>query len=231
MHKQRRLLFNILPGALRESLLCRATDPGPYTRVRDMVRSQATWSLLQQQRLPLHRVEESPPAQDEEQELNFETMTRDDLVAFVKSCGNGAGVGARALRKCPNCGLVHKELKCLHPAVDFKDRPCFKCGKKNHLAKDCKEKLAGVNEERRIGSLHAGAPLRSLSALNDGFSTPKKTTRQLSTSLSPRPTGSPACPNESARWPHRRAALMASREPWLSLLTWISRCPAATAAR
>ena len=63
--------------------------------------------------------------------------------------------------------------------MDFKDRPCWKCGKKNHLAKDCKEKLAGVNEEKRIGSLHSGAPLRSLSALNDGFSTPKKTIRPM----------------------------------------------------
>ena len=52
-------LFDILPGALRESVLWRATDPGPYTRFRDMVRSQAARSLLQQQRLPLHRVEES----------------------------------------------------------------------------------------------------------------------------------------------------------------------------
>ena len=45
------------------------------------------------------------------------------------------------------------------------------------MAKDCKEKLAGVNEEKRSGTLHGGAPLRSLSALNDGFSTPKKTIR------------------------------------------------------
>ena len=58
-------LLNILPGALRESFLWRATDPGPYIRFRDMVRSQAARSLLQQQRLPLHRVEESLPAQDE----------------------------------------------------------------------------------------------------------------------------------------------------------------------
>ena len=135
-------LLNILPGALRESLLWRATDPGPYIRFRDMVRSQAARSLLQQQRLPLHRVEESPPAQDEsEEELNFEAMSRDDLVAFVKrnggnprdrrqprgGGGNGAGTGPRAPRKCPNCGKEHKELKCLHPPVDFKDRPCWKC--------------------------------------------------------------------------------------------------------
>ena len=128
-------------------------------------------------------------------------MSRDDLVAFVKrnggnprerrqprgGGGSGAGTGARAPRKCPNCGKEHKELKCPHPPVDFKDRPCWKCGKKNHLAKDCKEKLAGVNEERRIGSLHSGAPLRSLSALNDGFSTPKKTIR---------PTPQKATPDE-----------------------------------
>ena len=77
-------LLNILPGALRESLLWRATDPGPYTRFRDMVRSQAARSLPQQQRLPLHRVDEPHQDQDEsEEELNFEAMSRDDLVAFV----------------------------------------------------------------------------------------------------------------------------------------------------
>ena len=120
-------------------------------------------------------------------------MTRDDLVAFVRrnnsnlrerreprnGGGNGAGAGARALRKCSNCGLVHRELKCFHTAVDFKDRPCFPCGKENHLAKDCKEKLSGANDEMRIGSLHAGAPLRSLSASNDVFSTLKKTIRPM----------------------------------------------------
>ena len=118
-------------------------------------------------------------------------MSRDDLVAFVKrnggnprdrrqprgGGGSGAGAGTRAPRKCPNCGKEHKELKCLHPPVDIKDRPCWKCGKKNHVAKNCTEKLAGVNEEMRIGSLHSGAPLRSFSALNDGLSTPKNTVR------------------------------------------------------
>ena len=109
-------LLNILPGTLRESLLWRATDPGPYTRFRDMVRSQAARSLLQQQRLPLHRVEESLPAQDEsEEELSFEAMSRDDLVAYVKRnrCnprdrrqprgggGSGVGAGTSVPRKCP----------------------------------------------------------------------------------------------------------------------------------
>ena len=134
-------LLNILPGALRESLLWRATDPGPYIRFRDMVRSQAARSLLQQQRLPLHRVEDQTSPEESDEELNLESMSRDDLVAFVKRNGgnprdrrnprgagnSGTGTGPKAPRKCPNCGKEHKELKCPHPAVDVKDRPCWKC--------------------------------------------------------------------------------------------------------
>ena len=55
-------LLNILPAALKENLLWRAADPGPYIRFRDMVRSQAARSLMMQRRLPLHKVE--PPHHD-----------------------------------------------------------------------------------------------------------------------------------------------------------------------
>ena len=187
-------LLNILPGALRESLLWRATDPGPYAKFRDMVLSQAARSLLQQQRLPLHRVEDSSPTQDEsEEESNFENMSREDLLAFVKKGGGNARVrrqprngsnggatsGNKAPRKCPNCCQEHKELKCPHPPIDVKDRPCWKCWKKGHVSKNCTEKLANVNDERRIGTFQRDAPMRSISALNDGFSTPKKTVKPM----------------------------------------------------
>ena len=59
--------------------------------------------------------------------------------------------------------------------MDFKDRPCFKSTQKNYLAKDCREKITAVGDERRVGALHAGDTLRRLSALNDSFSAPKKT--------------------------------------------------------
>ena len=84
-------LLNILRGALRESFLWRATDLGPYTRFRDMVRFQTARSLLQQQRLPLHRVEELPLLRDlshADDEVDFKTMTWDDLIAYVKKNGS-----------------------------------------------------------------------------------------------------------------------------------------------
>ena len=89
-------LLNLLPGALRESLLWRATDPGPYIKFRDMVRSQAARSLLQQQKLPLHRIEEGSRDVDDrefggdEDDRDVETMTRSELIAYVKRGEQGA---------------------------------------------------------------------------------------------------------------------------------------------
>ena len=54
-------LLHILPDKIQDNLLWRATDPGPYTRFRDMVLAQAARTLLQQQRLPVHALGESGP--------------------------------------------------------------------------------------------------------------------------------------------------------------------------
>ncbi len=41
-------LLHILPDTIQDNLLWRATDPGPHSRFRDMVLSQAARTLLQQ---------------------------------------------------------------------------------------------------------------------------------------------------------------------------------------
>ena len=60
-------LLRILPEHLQDNILWRATDPGPYTQFRDMIKAQAARTLLNRRRLPIHTVAEaSPPSQDDE---------------------------------------------------------------------------------------------------------------------------------------------------------------------
>ncbi len=49
-------LLAILPAELRETLLWRATDDGPFVAFRDMVVSQAGKILMNRQKLPVHAV-------------------------------------------------------------------------------------------------------------------------------------------------------------------------------
>ena len=187
-------LLNILPAALRENLLWRATDPGPYIRFRDMVRSQAARSLMMQRRLPLHKIEEqrhdlSP--EPEEEEKGFDNMNREELLAFVRKNGSGQQRGrerdrgggprrersdapAREPRKCPNCGQTHKELKCPLPPVDRANRPCWVCNKTGHIGRDCpsKKQIGGVTDDRQADSVNPTGGLRRLAMVE--YAAPKK---------------------------------------------------------
>ena len=187
-------LPNILPAELREGLLWRATDPGSFARFRDMVRPQAARSLLSRRRLPLHNVgDERAPRREEPEDSDSDTdpeqMSRDDLIAFFKK-GNVRGQdrtrgrqpqrdrGAkpdreRGPRKCANCGKEHKELKCPHPQVDVKDRPCWKCGENNHMARDCKKNLSAVTTPAKVLSAVTNG-LHRLCAVDYGFSLPRR---------------------------------------------------------
>ena len=44
--------------------------------------------------------------------------------------------------KCANCGGEHEAAQCPKPTVDFKDRPCHKCGETGHISRHCPEKRA-----------------------------------------------------------------------------------------
>ncbi len=186
-------LLRILPESLQGELLWRATDPGPYTRFRDVVRAQASRTLLTRRRLPLHNVEDDLREQlraaahgageDDEDEPPMETV--EDLIAAFR---NGKfqprqrrdrqNPSARLPRRCANCGKEHKELKCPHPAVAVEDRVCWNCGKKNHQAKNCPEQKA--NRSAKVNAVDdrpTGHGLRRLCVVAhpDGFTEPRRT--------------------------------------------------------
>ena len=46
-----------------------------------------------------------------------------------------------------NCGLpCHAAKDCRGAKRDAKDRPCFRCGEKGHISRDCKKKMMNVAE-------------------------------------------------------------------------------------
>ena len=188
-------LLHILPESLRDNLLWRATDPGPYSRFRDMVRSQAARTLLNKQRLPVHVLGDSSApcpcehaAAPEESELeNIDLNSREGLIAIIKRLGGRPGANRalrdqappRGPRKCANCGKEHKELKCPHPRVDVKDRVCWECGGKNHVARDCPQKGKSGKAVRAVDDAGLQAVLARLSVVNyapdgEGFTRPKR---------------------------------------------------------
>ena len=193
-------LLNILPAALRENLLWRATDPGPYIRFRDMVRSQAARSLMMQRRLPLHKIEEQrqdlSQQPEEEEEKGFDNMNRDELLAFVRRNGGGqqrgrerdrAGGGTRPRersdapprepRKCPNCCQTHKELKCPHPPIDRAMRPCWVCNKTGHIGRDCPTKKQ-IGSVQPASAVNPDGGFRRLAMVE--YAAPRKTIKPMS---------------------------------------------------
>ena len=168
-----------------------------------MVRSQAARSLLQQQKLPLHRIEEGSRDFDDrefggdEDDRDVETMTRSELIAYVKRGEQGArgrsrgAVGGqrrerdggerreRGPRKCPNCGKEHAELKCPLPPVDRAARPCWVCHKTGHIGRDCfnKKQIGGLSDERSVGVISPDGALRRLAMVE--YAVPKKTAKPI----------------------------------------------------
>ena len=155
-------LVRILPEHLQVDLLWRATDPGPYTRFRDMVKTQAARTLLNRRRLPVHALGEGSLAEAHAHAPGAVTEPSNSLSAIEellaafrrgdKGRGKGGGAATRGddnrgrgddnggPRKCPNCTKEHKELKCPYPKVEVKDRACWTCGKTGHSSANCPDK-------------------------------------------------------------------------------------------
>ena len=120
-------LVKILPERLQMDLLWRASDPGPYSRFRDMIKTQAARTLLNQRRLPVKLFDDARQAPSEQDPAEGgdgpvdKINELEELLAFMKGRQRRSPGGdvARNPRKCPNCGEVHKELKCPYPKFQF----------------------------------------------------------------------------------------------------------------
>ena len=142
-------LLAILPEQLRENLLWRATDPGPYEAFRDMVQAQAAKVLLNRRRLPVHAVvEETREEEPVQGAMGFDDV--EDLIAAIRSgkFQPRARDGAKTRRpdapkqftrpiRCPNCGGEHSKDACTKTKVALGDRTCWECGEKGHTASRC----------------------------------------------------------------------------------------------
>ena len=149
-------LLAILPEALRENLLWRATDPGDYTTFRNMVQGQTAKVLLNRRRLPVHNVQ----AEEEEPDLTNLSSVEDFILAFRKFAGGskrtfqrqqtGNKNGDRPPRalKCPNCGEEHERTQCKKPILPVSERLCWTCGKKGCTAAKCPMK--GKKKDTRL---------------------------------------------------------------------------------
>ena len=159
-------LVKILPERLQTDLLWRASDPGPYSRFRDMIKTQAARTLLNQQRLPTHLLQRdqlqepsagpsSDGAQPQPTQNGDKIAELEELLAVMKRRnGPGGDSRNRGPRKCANCGGEHEGLKCPHPPVPVSERKCWTCGKTGHSNADCpqrksKQQNNGKNDGRK----------------------------------------------------------------------------------
>ncbi len=115
--------------------------------------------MLNRRRLPVHALGEGNGAGDDDEviENNAEKDMEEMIAAFLRKKNGGRDAGRRPStttttrpRRCANCGKEHKELKCPLPPVAVSDRPCWTCGKKGRVGRDCPDKrkpLKTVDEE------------------------------------------------------------------------------------
>ncbi len=153
-------LLAVLPTDLREALLWKASDEGPFYKFRDMVLTQNAKILMNRRRLPIHAVQEENEEDNEDVKPEGINSMEDLLMAIQRWTRRGQRTpGPRSdgpartrsapapparKRKCPNCGEEHAALKCPRPAVEISERKCWECNEKGHVSRDCKKRQGKI---------------------------------------------------------------------------------------
>ncbi len=161
-------LLAVLPGELRETLLWKTTEEDvSYQQFRNHVLTQAGRVLMNRKKLPIHALDVDDLGGDGDENgfadiiAAIQKLQQDgcdaDLVAAIQRFQRGGGGrfqrrspgGApsppprpaedRPPRKCPNCGKTHAG-RCTAAPVSPADRPCWTCGKKGHVSRNCPDK-------------------------------------------------------------------------------------------
>ncbi len=159
-------LLAVLPAELRETLLWKTTEEDvSYQQFRDHVLTQAGRVLMNRRKLPIHALDVEEPDGDDNGLADIiaaiHKLQHDgceaDLVAAIQRFQRGGGgrfqrrgpggtspppprpAEDRPPRKCPNCGKTHAG-RCTAAQVSPADRPCWSCGKKGHVSRNCPDK-------------------------------------------------------------------------------------------
>ncbi len=150
-------LLAVLPTDLREALLWKASDEGPFYKFRDMVLTQAAKILMNRRRLPIHAVDIGEISTMEGLIAAFNRLNRNDdddesdigeistveglIAAFNRLNRNGRAGGGG--------GGVKGTIKQAPRAGDPPRRPrrCANCGKE-HAALKCPEPPVAVSDRK-----------------------------------------------------------------------------------
>ena len=188
-------LLAILPLEIRETLMWKAQEEGPFQKFRDHVILQTSKILMNRQRLPLHAVTDEPEQYaDEISDLAgiiAGATSMEELVAAVQSRFKNKNMrgnqrrqqppparlptrqprkddAPRPPRKCPNCGGTHEARVCHKPPVDVKSRPCWNCGEPGHVSSKCPAKTLRAIEDVTVA--HVSSDLLAQFMVDDeGF--------------------------------------------------------------
>ena len=161
-------ILESLPSEVTAHVMWDATDPNhSYRAFTDHIRRQANGMAYIKSKIrrggPAALVDVPPEAND------YPADIQEEINAVLQRRGfqprsqrppqqrrEGQQDQAARKPKCANCGSEeHSKDSCPKPVVEFNKRPCHKCGKPGHLARDCRSRPSGNSGPQQQANLVA----------------------------------------------------------------------------